>query len=56
MDLTPYHAKYFAFDITRRAPEGLDRLSIALFDAAVNLNPHQSVADTPVHTSPISRA
>ncbi len=41
MNLTPYHAKYFAHDITRRATSGLDRLSMSLFDAAVDLNPHQ---------------
>ena len=39
--LTPYHAKYFAHDLTRRAVSGMDRLSISLFDAAVDLNPHQ---------------
>ena len=39
--LTPYHAKYFAHDLTRRAATGMDRLSMSLFDAAVDLNPHQ---------------
>jgi hypothetical protein len=38
---TPYHAKYYAHDLTRRAASGADRLSMALFDAAVDLNPHQ---------------
>jgi hypothetical protein len=41
MNLTPYHARYFAYDLTRRASSGLDRLSMSLFDAAVDLNPHQ---------------
>lgn len=41
MSLTPHHAKYFAHDLTRRAAGGLDRLSMSLFDAAVDLNPHQ---------------
>jgi SNF2 family DNA or RNA helicase len=41
MGLTAYHAKYFAHDLTRRAAVGLDRLSVSLFDAAVDLNPHQ---------------
>ena len=41
VDLTPYHAKYFAHDLTRRAPAGMDRLSMSLFDASVDLNPHQ---------------
>jgi hypothetical protein len=34
--LTPYHAKYFAHDLTRRAVSGMDRLSMSLFDAAVD--------------------
>ena len=39
---TPYHAKYFAHELTRQAqPGGVDRLSMALFDACVDLNPHQ---------------
>ena len=39
---TPYHAKYFAHELTRQAqPGGADRLSMALFDACVDLNPHQ---------------
>ena len=41
MNLTPYHARYFAHDLTRRASSGLDRLSMSLFDAAVDMNPHQ---------------
>ncbi len=55
MDLTPYHAKYFAFDLTRRAPAGLDRLSMALFDAAVDLNPHQIEAALFALQSPLSK-
>lgn len=38
---TPYHVKYFAHDLTRRGSSGLDRLSLSLFDASVDLNPHQ---------------
>lgn len=41
MTLTSYHAKYFANDLTRRATGGIDRLSMSLFDAAVDINPHQ---------------
>jgi hypothetical protein len=41
MSLTPYHAKYYGHDLTRRATAGMDRLSVSLFDAAVDLNPHQ---------------
>ena len=39
--MTEYHAKYFAHDLMRKAATGLDRLSMSLFDAAVDLNPHQ---------------
>lgn len=39
---TAYHAKYYAHELTRRhAAEGVDRLSQSLFDASVDLNPHQ---------------
>src|ERR1700694_657985 len=39
---TPYHARYFAHELTRlHASGGVDRLSMALFDACVDLNPHQ---------------
>lgn len=37
-----YHAKYYAHELTRRhASDGVDRLSQSLFDASVDLNPHQ---------------
>lgn len=38
--ITPHHAKYFAHDLTRQAMNGMDRMSMPLFDAAVDLNPH----------------
>jgi ERCC4-related helicase len=39
---TPYHARYFAHELTRNhGSGGVDRLSMALFDACVDLNPHQ---------------
>ncbi len=41
MELTPYHAKYIAHLLTRRGTEGVDRLAQSLFDASVDLNPHQ---------------
>ena len=37
----PYQAKYFAYDLARRSASDGDRLATALFDAAVDLNPHQ---------------
>ena len=55
MTLTPYHAKYFAHDLTRRAASGMDRLSMSLFDAAVDLNPHQIEAALFALQSPLSK-
>ena len=55
MNLTAYHAKYFAYDLTRRASSGLDRLSMSLFDAAVDLNPHQIEAALFALESPLSK-
>jgi hypothetical protein len=53
--MTPYHAKYFAYDLTRRATNGMDRLSMSLFDAAVDLNPHQIEAALFALQSPLSK-
>ncbi|MDP9226119.1 MAG: DEAD/DEAH box helicase, partial [Actinomycetota bacterium] len=53
--LTPYHAKYYAYDLTRRAATGIDRLSMSLFDAAVDLNPHQIEAALFALRSPLSQ-
>lgn len=55
MSLTPYHAKYFAHDLTRRVTSGMDRLSMSLFDAAVDLNPHQIEASLFALESPLSK-
>jgi hypothetical protein len=41
MQLTPYHAKYIAHELTIRSTDGVERLTQSLFDAAVDLNPHQ---------------
>jgi hypothetical protein len=42
MTLTPHQAKYTAHDLTlQHAGGGLARLSQALFNASVDLNPHQ---------------
>jgi ERCC4-related helicase len=52
---TAFHAKYFAYDITRQAPPGaVDQLSISLFDASVDLNPHQIEAALFALQSPLS--
>lgn len=55
MIVSDYHAKYFAEDLSRRAPTGMDRLSAALFDAAVDLNPHQIEAALFALRSPLSK-
>ena len=55
MSLTPHQAKYFAHELTRRAAGGMDRLSMALFDAAVDLNPHQIEAALFALQSPLSK-
>lgn len=40
--ISAYHAKYYAHELTRQhAADGVNRLSQSLFDASVDLNPHQ---------------
>jgi ERCC4-related helicase len=40
--ISAYHAKYYAHELTRRhTTDGVGRLSQSLFDASVDLNPHQ---------------
>lgn len=52
---TAYHAKYFAHDLTKRGPPGAaDQLSMALFDASVDLNPHQIEAAMFALQSPLA--
>lgn len=55
MPLSPHQARYFAYDLTRRASGGINRLSSALFDAAVDLNPHQIEAALFALQSPLSK-
>ncbi len=53
--ITSYHAKYYAHELTRqRPPTGVERLSISLFDACVDLNPHQIDAALFALQSPLS--
>lgn len=52
---TPYHAVYFAHEITRRGGDGVERLSRSLFDACVDLNPHQIEAALFAVRSPVSQ-
>src|SRR3990172_4442141 len=56
MDLTPYHAKYYAFELTKRCPpDSVEKLAGALVDAQVDLNPHQIDAALFAFNSPLSR-
>ena len=52
---TPYHAKYFAHELTRQGGDGIERLSRSLFDACVDLNPHQIEAALFALRSPVSK-
>ena len=53
--VTPYHAKFWAHELTRRAPaDSVDRLATALVDAQVDLNPHQVDAALFAFRSPLS--
>src|SRR4030043_290310 len=56
MNLTPYHAKYFAYELTRRYPsDSSEKLAGALVDAQVDLNPHQIDAALFAFRSPLSK-
>ena len=56
MNFTEYHARYFAHDLTLRKPAGdADRLSTSLFNATVDLNPHQIDAALFALKSPLSK-
>jgi len=55
VQLTDYHAKYYAHELTRRHSSGMDRLSMSLFDATVDLNPHQIEAALFALASPLSK-
>mgnify|MGYP000216966315 CR=1 FL=1 len=53
---TPYHAKYLAHELTKRcSSEKLGKLSQSLFNATVDLNPHQIEAALFAFRSPLSR-
>lgn len=52
---TPYHAKYFAHELTRQGGAGVDRISRSLFDASVDLNPHQIEAALFAMRSPLTK-
>ncbi len=53
--MTQFHSKYFAHELTRAGGKGVDRLGRALFDACVDLNPHQIEAALFALRSPLSK-
>ncbi len=56
MQLTNYHAKYFAYELTKRcASDSLEKLSSTLSNAQVDLNPHQIEAALFAFRSPLSK-
>ena len=56
MSLTPYHARYFAHELTKRSSsDNVDKLASALSDAQVDLNPHQIEAALFAFRSPLSK-
>ena len=56
MELTDYQAKFFAYELTRRAAsDSPDRLASAVAGAQVDLNPHQVEAALFAFKSPLSK-
>ena len=56
MNLTDYHAKYFAHELTKRSPsDSVEMLAGVLADAQVDLNPHQIEAALFAFRNPFSR-
>jgi len=54
--ITDYHAKYFAYELTKRcASDSLEKLSSTLSNAQVDLNPHQIEAALFAFRSPLSK-
>ena len=56
MNLTDYHAKYFAYELTKRcASDSMEKLAGAVAGAQVDLNPHQVDAALFAFNSPLSK-
>ncbi len=56
MPITPYHAKYYAYELTKRySSDNLEKLITPLMDAQVDLNPHQIEAALFAFKSPFSK-
>ncbi len=55
-NITGYHAKYFAYELTKRnSSNSLQKLASSLLDAQVDLNPHQVEAALFAFKSPLSK-
>jgi ERCC4-related helicase len=53
---TAYHAKYFAYELTKRCPsDSIEKLAASLADAQVDLNPHQIDAALFAFRYPLSK-
>lgn len=56
MNLTQYHATYFAYELTKQtSSDNLEKLAATLMDAQVDLNPHQVEAALFAFKSPLSK-
>lgn len=54
--ITDYHAKYFAWELSKRCPpDSLEKITSTLVDAQVDLNPHQVDAALFAFRSPFSK-
>jgi len=55
--ISDFHAKYFAYEITKRcSSESVEKLTAVLADAQVDLNPHQIEAARFTFRSPFSKS
>ena len=53
---TAYHAKYFAYELTKQcAADSVEKIAASLADAQVDLNPHQVEAALFAFRSPLSK-
>lgn len=56
MDITRYHAKYYAYELTNRKPsDDINKFTASLQNAQVDLNPHQVEAALFAFKSPLSK-
>lgn len=55
MEYTEFHAKYYAYELTKRSSsDNIQKLATSLLDAQVDLNPHQVEAALFAFRSPLS--